>query len=154
MAKYQEDPEAPSKGSTAQISQINFRTGLPPTSLIGKEGDSIEVTIDGNIYNQPFVLTKSTATYRQDIWDSLSADERMLHGLSNPSIISSLSPIDQESAIAAYDKVAGKIETYKALADKISNSGNGGLVAYMAKNTTNPVSDVLDINAQYVESTK
>ncbi|NLN13100.1 MAG: flagellar hook-basal body complex protein, partial [Arcobacter skirrowii] len=154
LAKYQEDPEAPSKGSTAQISQVNFKTGLPPVSLIGKEGDSIEVTIDGNIYNQPFVLTKSTATYRQDIWDSLSADERMLHGLSNPSIISSLSPIDQESAIAAYDKVAGKIETYKALADKISNSGNGGLVAYMAKNTTNPVSDVLDINAQYVESTK
>src|SRR5574344_596832 len=154
LQKYQEDPEAPSKGSSPQISQVNFRTGLPPVSLIGKEGDSVEVTIDGNIYNQPFIPTKSTATYREQIWDSLSPDERVLHNLVDPATISSLPSLDQETAISSYDKVAGKIETYKALADKISNSGNGGLVAYMAKNTTDPTSDILDINAQYEESTK
>ncbi|MGJ0365792.1 flagellar hook-basal body complex protein [Aliarcobacter cryaerophilus] len=154
LQKYQEDPEAPSKGSSPQISQVNFRTGLPPVSLIGKEGDSVEVTIDGNIYNQPFIPTKSTATYREQIWDSLSLDERVLHNLVDPATISSLPSLDQETAISSYDKVAGKIETYKALADKISNSGNGGLVAYMAKNTTDPTSDILDINAQYEESTK
>ncbi|QKF58827.1 flagellar hook-basal body complex protein [Aliarcobacter lanthieri] len=154
LQKYQEDPEALSKGSSSQISQVNFRTGLPPTSLIGKQGDSIEVTIDGNVYNQPFVLTKTTETYRQEIWNSLGTDERTLHNLVDPATIDSLPSLDQETAISYYDKVAGKIETYKALADKISNSGNGGLVAYMAKNTTDPTSDILDINAQYDESTK
>ncbi|MFV7791596.1 hypothetical protein ACNO6Z_12200, partial [Aliarcobacter lanthieri] len=60
LQKYQEDPNAISKNSTSQISQINFKTGLPPVSLIGKDGDQIEVTINGTVYNQPFVLTKTT----------------------------------------------------------------------------------------------
>ncbi|MFA7020989.1 flagellar hook-basal body complex protein, partial [Aliarcobacter sp.] len=154
LAKYQEDPDAQSKSSTSQISQVNFKTGLPPTSLIGKEGDSIEVTIDGNIYNQPFVLSKTTENYRQEIWDSLSGSERTLHGLKNPDSILALSDADQEVAIASYDKVAGKIETYKALADKISNSGNGGLVAYLAKNTSNPTADILDSSGTYEQSTE
>src|SRR5574344_517220 len=47
LAKYQEDPDAQSKSSTSQISQVNFKTGLPPTSIIGKDGDSVEVTING-----------------------------------------------------------------------------------------------------------
>ncbi|WP_418185284.1 flagellar hook-basal body complex protein [Aliarcobacter vitoriensis] len=154
LQKYQEDPNAISKNSTSQISQINFKTGLPPVSLIGKDGDQIEVTINGTVYNQPFVLTKTTEDYRQKIWDSLSGSERSLHGLQEPSSILSLSDIDAQIAIAAYDKASGKIETYKALADKISNSGEGGLVAYMSVNTSNPKADVLYPNGTYEESTK
>ncbi len=70
--------------------------------------------------------------------------KELFTNLANPDSILSLSDTDAQVAIAAYDKVAGKIETYKALADKISNSGEGGLVAYMAVNTTNPKADVLD----------
>ncbi len=154
MAQYQEDPEAISKNSTNQISQVNFKTGLPPISLIGKDGDQIEVTINGAVYNQTFVLTKTTEDYRKEIWNSLSGSERTLHGLTDPNSILALSDTDAQVAIAAYDKVAGKIETYKALADKISNSGPGGLVAYLAVNTTNPKADVLDPNGVYEQSTK
>ncbi|MCT7561813.1 flagellar hook-basal body complex protein [Aliarcobacter butzleri] len=153
LKKYQEEPDATSKGSTAQVSQVNFKTGLPPVSIIGKEGDSISIVIDGNTYNQDFVVTKSTTQYRQDIWNSLTAAERTLHGLVDPTTIVAGSPTE-EAEIAAYDKVAGKIETYKALADKISNSGPGGMVAYLAKNTTNPSSDILDPSASYEMSTE
>ncbi|MFW0694660.1 hypothetical protein ACN091_10410, partial [Aliarcobacter butzleri] len=62
LTKYQEDPDASSKGSISQVSQVNFRTGVPPTSVIGKEGDSIKVVINGNPYTQPFVVTKPTET--------------------------------------------------------------------------------------------
>ncbi len=52
-------------------------------------------------------------------------------------------------------KLAGKIETYKALADQISNSKNGGLVAYMARKiSTNPQADILNLNGTYEETTK
>ncbi|MFY9109865.1 flagellar hook basal-body protein, partial [Aliarcobacter butzleri] len=138
LTKYQEDPDASSKGSISQVSQVNFRTGVPPTSIIGKEGDSIKVVINGNTYTQPFVVTKSTETYRTDIWNSLDATERTLYGLVDPATISGLPAANQEAEIAKYDKIAGKIETYKAMADKISNSGSGGMVAYLAKNTSNP----------------
>lgn len=153
LTKYQDDPDAASSGSTAQVSQVNFKTGLPPTSIIGKQGDSIEVTIDGNTYTQEFVVTKSTETYRQDIWNSLSAAERTQHNLTDPALIVAGSATEEEE-IAAYDKVAGKIETYKALADKISNSGPGGMVAYLAKNTSNPTADTLDPNSSYEMSTE
>lgn len=164
LTKYQEDPNAPSQGSLAQVSQINFKTGLPPISVIGKEGDSIEVAVNGNIYTQNFVVTKSTEQYRTDIWNSLSAAERTLNGLSDPATFagpfdpgtglnaSGLTEADVEVAIAAYDKVAGKIETYKALADTISNK-ESGLVAYLAVNTSNPTLDNLDPVGTYELST-
>ncbi len=184
LTKYQDDPDAASSGSTAQVSQVNFKTGLPPTSIIGKSGDSIEVTIDGNTYTQEFVVTKSTEKYREDMWASLTASGEVqsitmtqlensllpttdpsyaalpaLTGsqkyyLVDPTTISSGSTSTQEAAIAEYDKLAGKIETYKALADKISNSGPGGMVAYLAKNTSNPTADVLDPNGTYEMSTE
>lgn len=157
LTKYQENPDAPSKGSTAQVSQVNFKTGVPPVSVIGKEGDSIEVVVNGNTYTQSFVVTKTTEDYRQEIWDTLSPAERTQHGLTDPTVIAAYDPVADadliESAIAEYDKAAGKIETYKALADKISNK-EGGLVAYLAKNTSNPTSDTLDPNGTYEASTE
>ncbi len=152
LTKYQENPNAPSKGSIAQVSQVNFKTGNPPISVIGKEGDSIEVAINGNIYTQNFIVTKSTEQYRQDIWDSLSAAERTLHGLEDPADIATMTDADAEVAIAAYDKVAGKIETYKALTDTISNK-EAGIVAYLAVNTSNPTLDTLDPSGTYELST-
>ncbi|MBK6302677.1 MAG: hypothetical protein IPF43_01545 [Arcobacter sp.] len=73
LQKYKDDPTLPSAGSTAQVSQANFRTGVPPTSIIGKEGDSIEISINGNQYTQNFVSTKTTPDFRQQLWDSLPA---------------------------------------------------------------------------------
>ncbi|MDY0181225.1 flagellar hook-basal body complex protein [Aliarcobacter skirrowii] len=161
LQKYQEDPNVPSKGSTAQISQVNFKTGTPPTSIIGQEGDMIEVIINGNTYTQKFVVTKTTPNWRSELWNSLALspiNERELYDLKDPSQIDIMptateaerSAKDQE--IAKYDRLAGKIETYKAMADQISNK-ESGVVAYLAKDRLNPTSDVLNPNGMYEEST-
>lgn len=161
LQKYQEDPNVPSKGSTAQISQVNFKTGTPPTSIIGQEGDMIEVIINGNTYTQKFVVTKTTPDWRSELWNSLTLspiNERELYDLKDPSQIDIMpttteaerSAKDQE--IAKYDRLAGKIETYKAMADQISNK-ESGVVAYLAKDRLNPTSDVLNPNGMYEEST-
>jgi flagellar hook protein FlgE len=168
LQKYKDDPTLPSAGSTAQVSQANFRTGVPPTSIIGKEGDSIEIVINGNQYTQNFVPTKTTTDYRQELWNSLPPAEQTLYGLMLPGVPGAIPPtpgsIDamptateadraaKDAEIAKYDRLAGKIETYKAMADKISNK-EAGLVAYMAKDRINPTADILDPNGMYEAST-
>lgn len=174
LQKYKDDPTLPSAGSTAQVSQANFRTGVPPTSIIGKGGDSIEISINGNQYTQGFVVTKTTTDYRQELWNSLPTtpvDERALYSLEYPGKATDPSypgapaiaiedmptateadRAAKDAEIAKYDRLAGKIETYKAMADKISNK-EAGLVAYMAKDRINPTADILDPNGMYEEST-
>ncbi|MFB1033440.1 MAG: flagellar hook basal-body protein, partial [Aliarcobacter cryaerophilus] len=166
LQKYKDDPTLPSQGSTAQISQANFKTGVPPTSIIGKEGDSIELVINGNAYTQKFIATKTTTDYRQELWNSLPdgtdplmpINERALYSLMDPVAVEAMPTVTEadraakDLEIAKYDKLAGKIETYKAMADQISNK-EAGLVAYMAKDRTNPQGDILDPNGMYEEST-
>ena len=161
LQKYKDDPTLPSAGSTAQVSQANFRTGVPPTSIIGKEGDSIEIVINGNQYTQNFVPTKTTTDYRQELWNSLPTlpvDERALYSLMNPAAVEAMPTVTEadraakDAEVAKYDRLAGKIETYKAMADKISNK-EAGLVAYMAKDRLDPTADILDPNGMYEEST-
>ncbi|MCT7522504.1 flagellar hook-basal body complex protein [Aliarcobacter cryaerophilus] len=188
LQKYKDDPTLPSAGSTAQVSQVNFRTGTPPISIIGKEGDSIEISINGNQYTQNFVPTKTTPDFRAELFASLlganptnanapvtypaapipipANEEKRLYNLEDPAKLGgpfnlgagldenafgyTRDTADQE--IAKYDRLAGKIETYKAMADKISNK-EAGLVAYMAKDRSNPTSDSLDPNGEYEAST-
>jgi flagellar hook protein FlgE len=162
LQKYKDDPTLPSAGSIAQVSQVNFRTGVPPTSIIGKDGDSIRVVIDGQNYDVDFIPTKTTDDYRQQLWTQLTASgEAATYGIVNPANLIAPFPngpiLTQEAAdteIAKYDQLAGKINTYKAMADKISNSNAGGMVAYMAKDRLNPTADVLDPNGMYEESTQ
>ncbi|AXK49480.1 flagellar hook-basal body complex protein [Aliarcobacter trophiarum] len=161
LKKYKDDPTLPSKGSTAQISQLNFKTGVPPTSIIGKEGDMIEAVINGNSYTQKFVVTKTTPDFREKLWNSLPTsplNERALYDLMDPAQIELMPTVTEadrsakDMQIAKYDKLAGKINTYKAMADQISNK-EVGIVAYMAKDRTNPTSDVLNPDGMYEEST-
>ncbi|PRM89908.1 flagellar biosynthesis protein FlgE [Aliarcobacter cryaerophilus] len=161
LQKYKDDPTLPSAGSTAQVSQANFRTGVPPTSIIGKEGDSIEISINGNQYTQNFVPTKTTPDYRQELWNSLPTapvDERALYSLMDPAAVETMPTVTEadrtakDAEVAKYDRLAGKIETYKAMADKISNK-EAGLVAYMAKDRLDPTADILDPNGMYEAST-
>ncbi|AYJ79487.1 flagellar biosynthesis protein FlgE [Aliarcobacter cryaerophilus ATCC 43158] len=162
LQKYKDDPTLPSAGSIAQVSQVNFRTGVPPTSIIGKDGDSIRVVIDGQNYDVDFIPTKTTDDYRQQLWTQLTASgEVATYGIVNPTNLIAPFPngpiATQEIAdteIAKYDQLAGKINTYKAMADKISNSNAGGMVAYMAKDSLAPTADTLNPNGMYEESTK
>lgn len=158
LQKYKDDPTLPSAGSTAQVSQANFRTGVPPTSIISKEGDSIEIVINGNQYTQNFVPTKTTPDYRQQLWDSLPPAEQTLYSLMDPVAVEAMPTATEadrtakDAEVAKYDRLAGKIETYKAMADKISNK-EAGLVAYMAKDRLDPTADILDPNGMYEAST-
>ncbi|MDY3204141.1 MAG: flagellar hook-basal body complex protein [Arcobacter sp.] len=150
LQKIKDEPDALSATSIAQTSQINFKSGSE--SIIGGDGHQVYVYIDGNKYSQNFLVTSSTQTFRQNLWDSLSAADRTAEGLVDPStLVPAPSPTTPayESAIAAYDKAAGKIATYKALADQISQIP--GLVATMAIDSGR--ADVFSTTETYTSST-
>ncbi|MGE0050065.1 MAG: flagellar hook-basal body complex protein [Arcobacter sp.] len=144
LQKLKEEPDAFSSASTTQVSQINFKSGTD--SLIGKESDQVYVIINGNKWSQNFIQTNSTQAFREELWNSMSASggNPTTEGLVNPT--GTLT----ESEIAAYDKAAGKIETYKALADVISNK-EPGLVASMSIDSGR--SDNFALTETYTDST-
>lgn len=150
LQKLKDEPDASSATSISQISQINFKSGNE--SVISKDGDQIYVYINGNKISQNFLLTSSNQGFRQDLWDSSSVTERTDNGLVDPAtLIPAPSPTTPayEAAIAAYDKAASKIATYKALADKISQIP--GLVATMAVDSTK--NDTFNTTTTYNDST-
>lgn len=112
LQKLKEEPDGPSGPSLAQISQIDFKSGTE--SIIGKDGDKVHVVIDGQTISTNFVVTSSTPEFRTQLWDDLGP-AAALENLVDPT--GPLTPAE----IEAYDKAAGKIATYKALADLISN---------------------------------
>ncbi len=147
LQKMKDEPDALSATSISQISQINFKSGSE--SIIGSDGNQIYVYIDGNKYSQNFLVTSTNPSYRKELYDSIvasggtPADE----GLVDPTneLITPLT----ETEIAAYDKAAGKIATYKALADQISQIP--GLVATMAIDSGR--ADAFDTGQTYTAST-
>ncbi|QKF59958.1 flagellar hook-basal body complex protein [Aliarcobacter lanthieri] len=162
LQKYKDDPTLPSQGSISQVSQIDFGTGVYPDSLLGADGSSIRVVINGAVYTQEYIPTKSTSDWREQLWNSLPTspvDERALYNLVDPAVLEAMPTATEadraakDAEVAKYDQLAGKINTYKAMADKISNSGSGGLVAYMAVNRLNPTESGLTDSGMYEEST-
>lgn len=150
LQKLKDEPDASSATSISQISQINFKSGNE--SVISKDGDQIYVYINGNKISQNFLLTSSGQGFREDLWNSLSAAERTDNGLVDPAtLIPAPSPTTPayEASIAAYDKAASKIATYKALSDKISQIP--GLVATMAVDSTK--NDTFNTTTTYIDST-
>ncbi|QKF72584.1 flagellar hook protein, epsilonproteobacterial variant [Aliarcobacter faecis] len=115
LQKLQEEPDGPSSNSIAQVSQIDFKSGTD--SIIGNDGSQIKVVINGQTISQNFILTNSTQGFREELWNELidKGTDPNTEGLVDPT--GTLTP----AQIAAYDKAAGKIETYKALADQISS---------------------------------
>ncbi len=130
LQKLKDDPDGASASSTAQISQINFKsynqlsaTGRTDDGLISKDGDQIYVYIDGNKISQNYV----SVTAQTDLDGDGNLDE-----------------ID--------DKIASRIETYKALADRLSEIP--GLRAYMVSEVAGANDDVLEQGDVYTLSTK
>ncbi|MBP7742186.1 MAG: flagellar hook-basal body complex protein [Aliarcobacter sp.] len=155
LQKLKDEPDASSATSIAQTSQINFKSGSE--SIISKDGDQIYVYIDGNKYSQNFLLTRASTEFREDLYNSVA--DRTAEGFTmTPAALLTLealltptaaqqTQIDAENA--AYDKAAGKIATYKALADTISQIP--GLVATMAIDSGR--ADVFNENETYTAST-
>ncbi|MDZ7819066.1 MAG: flagellar hook-basal body complex protein [Aliarcobacter sp.] len=159
LQKLKDEPDASSATSIAQTSQINFKSGSD--SIISKDGDQIYTYINGNKYSQNFLLTSASSTFKQDLWDTSSVAQRTAEGLVDPATLGAIvspaivngSGLDQtqlDAANAAYDKALSKIETYKALADKISQIP--GLVATMAIDSGKV--DAFNSSESYVSSTK
>lgn len=133
LQKLSETPDGASATSTAQQSQINFKSGN--SALASKEGDQIYVVINGEKISQSFIPTTTTETILTNV-----ADDQNNDGVINQT--------DQ-------DLVASRIATYKALADKISEKS--GLVAYMAEESEQSATtdnDVLQLNESFSPSTK
>lgn len=136
LQKLKEEPDALSATSIPQISQINFKSGSE--SVIGKDSDQIYVYIDGNKISQKFVVTSASDSLKAELY----ADDPVTYA--DPT--GTLTP----AQIAVYDKAAGKIATYKALADQISEIP--GLVATMAIDSGKV--DAFNTGETYTPSTK
>ncbi|PLY09838.1 MAG: flagellar biosynthesis protein FlgE [Arcobacter sp.] len=120
LSKLKDDPDGGSASSTAQVSQINFKSGAD--ALISKDGDQIYAYINGEKISQNFVTTTSDFNFKVELY---AADNT----LADPGTVASPNTLTA-SEIAEYDKIASRIETYKALANKISEKP--GLRAYVA----------------------
>jgi flagellar hook protein FlgE len=132
LQKLKDVPDGASATSISQISQINFKTGTD--GLVSKDGDQIYVYIDGNKISQNYVPTTASAE-TISILDAASF------------------PDTTGWTTDDYDKAASRIETYKALSNKISEIP--GLVAYMAKesDTSGVNNDVLQLDENFSMST-
>jgi flagellar hook protein FlgE len=142
LQKLSEDPDGASATSTAQQSQVNFKSGNDAN--LSKEGDQVYVVIDGEKISQSFIDT--TATTDQVTLFTAGA------ALATPTFADQNN--DGTIDTADHDLAASRIATYKALADKISEKT--GIVAYMAKegnaNSTN--NDVLQLDEGFTASTE
>jgi flagellar hook protein FlgE len=135
LQKLKEEPDALSSTSIAQVSQINFKSGTE--SIIGKDSDQIYVYIDGNKISQNFLVTSASDALKAELY----ADDPVTYADPTGTLTS--------AEIAIYDKAAGKIATYKALADQISEIP--GLVATMAIDSGK--ADVFNTGESYTTST-
>ncbi|WP_072682174.1 flagellar hook-basal body complex protein [Arcobacter sp. LA11] len=131
LQKLKDDPDGGSASSTAQISQINFKSydkldnsaaDAVDSGLISKEGDQIFVFIDGNKVSQNYI----SVTASSDLNNDGTTDD-------------------------TDHKIASRIETYKSLADKISEIP--GLRAYMAAEGSTGTDDVLETDDSFTLST-
>jgi len=68
LSKLQDEPDGGSASSTAQISQVNFKSGND--GLISKDGDQVYVYIDGNKYSQNYVATIATDEFKESFLDT------------------------------------------------------------------------------------
>lgn len=153
LQKLKDEPDGASSTSISQMSQINFKSGSE--SILGKDGDQVYVYIDGNKISQNFLVTSADDNLKATLYaadQALAPADRI--GYVDPSTFGSLTTTQLDAANAMYNKEAGKIATYTALADKISQIP--GLVATMVKETSSGTgtADVLEIDDTFEASTK
>lgn len=70
LSKLKDNPDGGSASSTAQISQINFKSA--GDALISKEGDQAYVYIDGNKYSQNYVSVSASTAFKNGFDTGLS----------------------------------------------------------------------------------
>ena len=146
LQKLKDQPDGLFDTTSAQISQINFKSGTD--SIIGSDGDQIYAYINGEKKFQNFIVSTASQALKTELFTSLTPAEKLDYGLVDPGTVAvpnALTPAEN----AAYDKLAGKIATYKALADNISTIP--GLIATMAIDSGH--ADNLSLSETYTNST-
>ena len=146
LQKLKDQPDGLFDTTSAQISQINFKSGTD--SIIGSDGDQIYAYINGEKKFQNFIVSTASQALKTELFTSLTPAEILDYGLVDPGTVAvpnALTPAEN----AAYDKLAGKIATYKALADNISTIP--GLIATMAIDSGH--ADNLSLSETYTNST-
>ena len=148
LQRLKETPDGASATSTSQISQINFKTG--DDGIVSKEGDQIYVYINGNKISQNYVPTTASIEQMIELYNydqSLAAADRL--GFADPGTIAAPNTLSDTEKLM-YDTAMGRIETYKSLANQISEIP--GLVAYTV-DETGGLNDVLELDDKFSAST-
>lgn len=155
LQRLSEEPDGASATSTAQVSHINFKTS-DSDALVSKEGEEIYVFIDGVKKSQTFISTTATDQWIKDFYVDAAANapfgDAYLADYSLPATGTfSTPPTDAEIATLTSDQrdtfnmIASRIETYKGLANKISDEVPG-LVAHMSDEGGGTNNDVLELD--------
>lgn len=151
LQRLKDEPDGGSSSSTSQISQINFESGND--GLVSKEGDQIYVFINGSRYSETYISSTSGFDFKKALYDydqSLPVADQV--GYTNPGTVASPNTLT-DSQNALYDREYSRIQTYKALADRISEIP--GLRAYMAKEDgTGTITDTFEPEDSFKLSTK
>ncbi len=144
LQRLSEEPDGSSATSIAQVSHINFKSAPGDTNL-SKEGDQIYVYINGEKKSQNYVSTTASDQLKADLYADTNI--RATYGLANPTGV--LTSAQEEE----YNKLASRIETYKGLANTVSEVS--GLVAYLAeeKNAAGGINDVLESTDTFAANT-
>ncbi len=150
LQKLKNEPDGGSASSISQISQINFKS--QGEGLISKEGDQIYAYIDGNKISQNYISSTSDLQFKIDLYNydqSLPPANQV--GYADPGTLAAPNALTDDQ-IALYDKEYSRVQTYKALANKISEIP--GLRAYMVSETGGTNNDVLENDDVYKLSTE
>ncbi len=153
LDKLKNEPDGPSSSATTQISEINFKS-RKTDSVLANKNDQIYVVIDGEKIFQEFVVTNASKEFMKELFDDEPfKDFKKEYGLkTDPSTFTEPLSKEEQEQIETYNILAGRVETYKKLADKISEKP--GMVAKTVKEITGKSEDVLENDDIYRESTK
>ncbi|MGP2657150.1 flagellar hook-basal body complex protein [Malaciobacter sp. WC5094] len=155
LQRLSEEPDGASATSTAQISNINFKT-TKADSLIRSEGQQIYAFINGTKYSQNYISTTATDQWIKDFYVDAAANAPFGDAyltdfglptsgtFSNPPSDANIGTLTSEQR-DTFNVIASRIETYKGLANEISERVPG-VVAYMSDEGGGTNNDVLELN--------
>ncbi len=153
LQRLSEEPDGASATSIAQSTSINFKTDYGD-ALISKEGQQIYAFVNGTKYSQNYISTTATDQWIKDFYVDANANSPFgdnyltdyglpnTGGFANPPTQAEIDGLS-EAQRDTFNVIASRIETYKGLANKISEIP--GLVAHIAQEGGGTNNDVLEL---------
>ncbi len=127
LQRLSEEPDGSSATSTAQVSQINFKSGT--NGLLSNEGQQIYVTIDGNKISQNYVAVTADSDFISNFVDTTGASTGAISAGANTITIASADDltryqVDIGGEIIFYDSGIGEsiVDVMEGLQDAINQN--------------------------------